>query len=78
MKNRARLQGKSQNNYVESLIEKDLALAEDRYQELFRDLSQLKRSGKVSTELEEFFGTCIEFTESEIAADERLAYILGK
>ena len=77
LKNRARLEKKSLNSYVEEVLEKDLE-STDRYEAIIRDLGKLKMPEKVSPEIEAISRFKIEFTEEEIAADERLAYLLSK
>ena len=77
LKNRARLEKKSLNSYVEEVLEKDLE-STDRYEAIILDLGKLKMPEKISPEIEAISRFKIEFTEEEIAADERLAYLLSK
>lgn len=79
MKNRARLQGKSLNAYIENLVEKDLEGEMDRYEALFQELSQMEVPGSISPEIEDCFSRFkVEITTEMLEEDERLAYLLSR
>jgi len=78
MKNRARMSGQSLNRYVEDLIKKDLGSEEDKYEALYKRLSQYTLPKEISPEILALSKYKVEFTQEEIDADERLAYLLSK
>lgn len=77
LKNRARLENTSLNSYVERVLEKSLE-STDRYEALLQGMKGLKIPKQISPEIEALSRFKVEYTDEEIAADERLAYLLGK
>ena len=67
LKIKAKQQKRSFNNYVETLLEEAVV-----------DYSTLGKGFKVSDEILSLGSTLPHYSEEEIAADERLAYLLSK
>ena len=79
MKNKARLEGKSLNSYVENLIMEDLGEGEERYEDIYGKIAGIRFSGEIGRETEECFRKYkVEFSEDEVVRDERLSYLLSK
>lgn len=78
MKNKARLQGQSLNAYIENLVEKDLGEEGGRYAAIRRELADVKFPKEISEDIMALSRFKVEFTEEELAADEKLAYLLSK
>jgi predicted DNA-binding protein len=78
LKRRARLEHKSVNAYVEEAVEKALNGGEDQYARLASKLKDIKVPRETSPEIEALSAFRVDFTAEELAADDRLAYILGK
>ncbi|MBQ0077276.1 MAG: hypothetical protein KBS55_01400 [Bacteroidales bacterium] len=78
MKNKARREGKSVNAYVENLIKKDIGTESERYEAIYRELAQWTPPEKVRPEIEALSSYAVEYTQDEIDADPRLAYLLEK
>ena len=78
LKRRARLERKSVNAYVEEAVQKALDSGEDKYVLLEAELKGIKVPQVISPEIQALSAFKVEFTAEELAADDRLAYILGK
>jgi predicted DNA-binding protein len=78
LKRRARLERKSVNAYVEDAIQNALDSGEDKYARLEAELKEIKVPKEISHEIQALSSFKVEFTAEELAADDRLAYILGK
>ena len=78
LKRRARLEKKSVNAYVEEAVEKALDSGNDPYTLLAAKLKEVKVPQEISPEVKALSSFKLEFTAEELAADNRLAYILGK
>lgn len=80
LKLKARREHKSVNAYVEQLIEKDLGKDEDRYEALYRELAKIKLPEKISPKVKALagFGAGIKYTQEELDADPKLAYLVEK
>ena len=78
LKRRARLEKKSVNAYVEEAVEKALDSGNDPYTLLAAKLKEVKVPQEVSPEIKALSSFKVEFTAEELAADDRLSYILGK
>ena len=77
MKAKARLEGKSLNSYVESVMEESLKCELDRYERIYREIESLKPSASGKSVLPEL-KSIPSFTEEELAADPRLEYLYKK
>ena len=75
-KNQARQQNLSLNAYVERLIADSLKV--DPYKDLDEQLSHLKVPAEISPEIKALSRFAINFTDEELASDERLSYILSR
>ena len=78
LKRRARLEKKSVNAYVEEAVEKALGGGDDPYTLLAAKLKEVKVPQDISPEVKALSSFKVEFTAEDLAADDRLAYILGK
>ena len=78
LKRRARLERKSINAYVEEAVQKALDSGEDKYALLDAELKEIKVPQVISPEIQALSAFKVEFTPEELAADDRLTYILGK
>ena len=78
LKRRARLERKSVNAYVEEAVQKALDSREDKYARLEAELKDIKVPREILPEIQALSSFKVEFTDEELAADDRLAYILGK
>lgn len=78
LKRRARLEKKSVNAYVEEAVERALDNGNDPYTLLAKKLKEVKVPREVSPEVKALSSFKVEFTAEELAADDRLSYILGK
>lgn len=78
LKQRARLEHKSVNAYVEEAVEKALDSGGDPYARLSSKLKGIKVPGEISPEIEALSSFKVVFTAEELASDDRLAHILGK
>ena len=78
LKRRARLEKKSVNAYVEEAVEKALDSGNDPYALLAAKLKEVKVPQDISPEVKALSYFKVEFTAEELAADDRLSYILGK
>ena len=78
LKRRARLERKSINAYVEEAVQKALDSGEDKYALLEAELKEIKVPQVISPEIQALSAFKVEFTPEELAADDRLTYILGK
>ena len=78
LKRRARLERKSVNAYVEEAVEKALDSGNDSYTLLAAKLKEVKVPQDISPEIQALSSFKVAFTDEELVADDRLAYILGK
>ena len=78
LKQRARLEHKSVNAFVEEAVERALDSREDPYSLLAARIKELKVPETVSPEVEALSSFKTDFTAEDLAADDRLSYILGK
>ena len=77
MKAKARLEGKSLNAYVESVMEESLNCEPDRHERIYREIQSLKPSVSCKSVMPEF-KSIPSFTEEELSADPRLEYLCKK
>ena len=77
MKAKARLEGKSLNAYVESVMEESLNCEPDRYERIYREIQSLKPSVSCKSVMPEF-KSIPSFTEEELSVDPRLEYLCIK
>lgn len=78
MKNRARLRGQSLNSYVESLARKDIEGSTERYETLYRELSDVILPEEVSGDIAGLSRFKVDFSREEKDSDERLSYLLER
>ena len=78
LKQRARLEHKSVNAFVEEAVKRALDSKENPYSRLASQIEDLKVPETISPEIRALSGFKVELTPEELAADDRLAYILGK
>ena len=77
IKSKARLEGKSVNAFVESVIEDYLAKDDDRYEALFRQIENLKPSNPIKLNFPEPKAELI-FSDEQLDKDPKLAYLVNK
>ena len=77
IKSKARLEGKSVNAFVESVIEDYLAKDDDRYEALFRQIENLKPSNPIKLNFPEPMAELI-FSDEQLDKDSKLAYLVNK
>ena len=78
LKQRARMENKSLNRYVEELLENALGSKEERYAAACRELAALTVPSDLPDSIKRLEQFQVSFNEEELRQDERLAYILGR
>lgn len=77
IKAKARLEGKSVNAFVESVIEDYLSKDDDRYEALFRQIESMQYSQTNRLNLPELKGEIV-FSDEQLNDDPRLEYLVDK